>query len=262
MVQNVTQRSWPLLLCWWLCIPALPVMVLQAKGLRKRVPRLPEAAGSRSGESQGDFGDDTFRVAIVGESTAVGVGADTQDEALPGHLARALASRMKRTVRWHVLGGNGMTVKRVVSEVRHAHEERYDAAVVLLGVNDVFRLTSVKAWLASLRLLAESLTERGCQVIVFSSVPPVGRFPALPQPLRAILGLRASLLDQYLERLTRELPRAAFCRVRFPTGAANVATDGVHPSSDGYCDWAQQLAVTIEAGTSETRSHDKVRRVS
>ena len=140
MVQNATQRSLPLLLCWWLCIPVLPVMLLQAKGVRKRVPRLPEAAGSRSGESQGDFSDDTFRVAIVGESTAVGVGADTQDEALPGHLARALASRLKKTVRWHVIGGNGMTLKRVVSEVRREHEKRYDAAVVLLGVNDVFRL--------------------------------------------------------------------------------------------------------------------------
>ena len=262
MVQNATQRSLPLLLCWWLCIPVLPVMLLQAKGVRKRVPRLPEAAGSRSGESQGDFSDDTFRVAIVGESTAVGVGADTQDEALPGHLARALASRLKKTVRWHVIGGNGMTLKRVVSEVRREHEKRYDAAVVLLGVNDVFRLTSVKAWLANLRLLAESLTERGCEVIVFSSVPPVGRFSALPQPLRAILGLRASLLDGHLETLTSDLPRGAYCRVRFPTGAANVASDGVHPSSDGYCDWAQQLAATIEAAISETRSHDKVRRVS
>jgi len=234
-------------------------LVLQAQRVRKRVPRLPEAAGARSGERQVDFGGDTLRLAIVGESTAVGVGAETLDEALPGHLARALASRIKRSVGWRVIGGNGMRVKRVVSEVRQQHEQRYDAAVVLLGVNDVFRLTPIKAWLSNLRLLAESLTERGCQVIVFSSVPPVGKFPALPQPLRAVLGLRASLLDHHLESLTKDLPRAAYCRVTFPTAGPNVATDGVHPSSDGYRAWAQQLAVGIGSALSEAKSRDEVR---
>ncbi len=213
--------------------------------------RLPEAAGSRVGEAHVNLGADTLRVAIVGESTAVGVGASTLDEALPGHIARALAAQTGKNVTWDVLGGNGMTVKRVLSSVRAQEGGRYDAAVVLLGVNDVFRLTSIKAWRLNLRLLGESLAERGCRVIVFSAVPPIGQFPALPQPLRAILGIRAALLDQHLAKLAAELPGAVHCGVRFPTDPAYVATDGVHPSTDGYRDWAQQLVVAVSAGLAE-----------
>jgi lysophospholipase L1-like esterase len=185
-----------------------------------------------------------LRIAIVGESTAVGVGASTLDESLPGHLARALATQTGRGIAWKILGGNGMTVRRVLESVRAEQQGRYECAVVLLGVNDVFRLTPIKAWRLSLRLLAKSLEERGCQVIVFSAVPPVGRFPALPQPLRAILGIRAALLDYHLEKLARELPGAIYCHVRFPTAPAYVASDGVHPSSSGYRDWAEQLAAS------------------
>jgi lysophospholipase L1-like esterase len=243
----MTRRSLGFVLRWWACLPALPLLVLQAKRLRKRIPRLPEAAGPRLGESHVSPEVGTLRIAIVGESTAVGVGASSLDEALPGHLARALAAQTRKNVAWSILGGNGMTAKRVLSSVRAEHQGRYDCAVVLLGVNDVFRMTPVKAWLLDLRLLAKSLAERGCEVIVFSAVPPVGQFPALPQPLRAILGLRAALLDYHLQKLAKELPGAIYCPVRFPSDQAHVATDGVHPSSSGYRDWARQLASVVSA---------------
>jgi lysophospholipase L1-like esterase len=232
-------------LLWWACLPAVPLLLLQAKGVRKRVPRLPEAAGSRRGESQVGPSLSTLALAIVGESTAVGVGADTLNEALPGHLGRALAMQTGTNVTWHVMGGNGMTVECVLSSVSRDH--RYDAAVVLLGVNDVFRLTPIKVWLMNLRLLAKKLEQQGCPRIVFSAVPPVGQFPALPQPLRTALGARAALLDHHLEQLARELPGAAHCKVRFPTDRAYIAADGVHPSNEGYRHWAQQLAATISA---------------
>jgi lysophospholipase L1-like esterase len=239
------QRTIAPLLRWWACLPALPIAVLQAKRVRKRVPRLPEAAGSRRGEARVGPHVGTVAMAIVGESTAVGVGVDSLDEALPGHLARSLASQLGRNVAWQVSGGNGMTVSRVLSTV--SGEDHYDVAVVLLGVNDAFRLTPIKAWLSSLRRLADKLAEQGSELILFSAVPPIGRFPALPQPLRAILGARAALLDHHLKRLVSEVQGAARCDVKFATQAMYIARDGVHPSKDGYRDWAQQLALGIAA---------------
>jgi hypothetical protein len=137
---------------WWACSPVVPLLLLQAKSVRKRIPRLPDAAGSRSGEARVNPGVDTLHIAIVGESTAVGVGASTLEEALPGHLTRALAARTGKNVLWSVLGGNGMTVQRVLSSIGTQAQGRYDAAVVLLGVNDVFCLTPIKAWRSNLRL--------------------------------------------------------------------------------------------------------------
>lgn len=247
-------RAIGLSIWWWACVPLFPLLLLQAKGVRRNVPRLPEAAGPRAGEAHVDSGgDDTFRVVILGESTAVGVGAETLDEAFPGHLARALADKTGSNVAWSVLGGNGMTARRVLESARAGPQRHYDAAVVLLGVNDVFRFTPVKAWLANVRLLAHLLKEQGCQPVVFSAVPPVGRFPALPQPLRAILGVRAALLDHHLARLVRELPGVTHCSVTFPTAPEHVATDGVHPSAAGYRDWARQLSVELGAGAHGVR---------
>lgn len=232
-----------LLLRWWACLPALPLAALQARRVRKRVPRLADAAGPRDGEVRLAPDRGTLAVAILGESTAVGVGAATLGEALPGHLARSLANQIGKSVRWAIWGGTGMTARRLLSAV--PKEGRYDVSVVLLGVNDVFRLTPIKAWVSSLKALAKKLSEQGSELILFSAVPPVGRFPALPQPLRAVLGVRAALLDHYLQRLPSEVQGAAHCKVEFPTDVNCIATDGVHPSEDGYRSWAQQLAATI-----------------
>ena len=220
---------------------------LQAKRVRKNVPRLAEATGERSGRCSVNGELRSMRLAVVGESTAVGVGATTLDEALPGHLARAIATRTGANVDWTVLGGNGMTAKRVLACVCDQHEKRYDAAVVLLGVNDVFRMTSIRTWLSNLRQLTSALTQHGCRTVLVSAVPPIGQFPALPQPLRSVLGLRATLLDQQLTRLASEIDEVTHCQVSFPKQPACVATDGLHPSALGYRNWAEQLALEIPA---------------
>lgn len=240
-------RAWSLWLRWGACLPTLPLLSLQAKAVRKRVPRLPDAAGLRSGIAPGRPGAGTLRVAIIGESTAVGVGVATLDEALPGHFARALVERTGMTVSWTVIGGNGLTAKRVLSRLEQTEREPFDIALLLLGVNDVFRLTPIRAWRAHVRALVECVARRGCPRVVFSAVPPIGHFPALPRLLRASLGVRAALLDHHLQRLARELPGAAYCAVSIPLEAAYVAEDGVHSSSAGYRVWAQCLAASLGA---------------
>jgi lysophospholipase L1-like esterase len=231
---------------WWARLLVLfPILLLQAKQFRKHVARLPEASGSRFEWPSPSASARTFRVAIIGESTAVGVGADTLDEALPGHLARALAVRTGKRVAWQVLGGNGMTLERVLSSVRTDGRGSFDAAVVLVGVNDVFHMTPVRQWAANLLRLASLLKGQGCGSVVFSALPPIGSFPALPEPLRSSLGLRAALLDHQLALLARELPGVTHCNVEFPSDPRYVATDGMHPSAAGYGEWAEQLARQI-----------------
>ncbi len=233
---NHVKRS----VAWWACLPMLPIVVFQAKGLRRKIPRLPEAAGFRAGTLES--GPGRIRIAVVGESTAVGVGVTSLDEAIPGNLAHFLCDAYGHSVDWHVLGANGATVRRVVAQLKQGPVGQYDAAVVLLGVNDVFRMTSVGKWLSGLDELCSALRDRGCRTVVFSSIPPISRFSALPQPLRRILGVRAALLDGYLEKTLAMRADARHCAVKFPTGDGFFARDGVHPSAAGYREWARQLA--------------------
>ena len=67
-----------------------PVLLWQGARVRATALRLPEAAGERL-QSGG-----ALRLLIVGDSSAAGVGAAHQDEALAGCLARTLAARLAR----------------------------------------------------------------------------------------------------------------------------------------------------------------------
>ena len=70
-----------------------PLLLAQAVHTRRRLPRLPEAAGAREGVVGRGAELDLL---IVGDSSAAGVGVDTQDDALAGCLSRALARHAGR----------------------------------------------------------------------------------------------------------------------------------------------------------------------
>ncbi len=233
-------RPWGLWAAWMMWVPTLPLLALQVGSTRKSTPRLPEAEGARRGSVSG--AGQPFRIAVLGESTAVGVGAARHTEALPGFLASFLARSTGNPIHWQLVGTNGATVRRLRQSVRAESLDAADIAVVLLGVNDVFRMTSLKTWRTGIAELVADLRATGVKHIFFSQVPPIGRFRALPQPLRRVLGIRAALLDCYLTRTVRTLDRVYHCPIHFPQEDDHVATDGVHPSALGYEEWAKQLS--------------------
>ena len=75
-----------------------PLLVAQAIGTRRRAPALPEAAGPREGRV--GEGAQALRLLIAGDSSAAGVGVAHQEQALAGHLSRALHRHTARTVHW------------------------------------------------------------------------------------------------------------------------------------------------------------------
>jgi lysophospholipase L1-like esterase len=221
-----------------------PLLLMQGMRVRRVTPRLPEAGGPREGRIAG--AEPTVRLLVVGESTAAGVGAADHGEALAGQVARALAERAERAVDWRVLGRNGATADAARRDlVLPAESLRADVAVLALGVNDTLRFHSPARWRRDLAALAEAVRERcGPVPILLSSVPPVGRFPALPQPLRGALGIRAALLDRAARRLANELADAR--HVPMPALERDVAAyfcaDRFHPSPAGYAAWGAAVA--------------------
>ena len=99
-------------------IPVAPVLVAQGRRLRRDTPRLPDAASPWHGTVAGPR---PLSLLVLGDSTAAGVGADTQDDALPGHLGRELAARTGRGVQWRAIGENGADARELI--------ERYSISV-------------------------------------------------------------------------------------------------------------------------------------
>lgn len=213
-----------------------PVLVRQGRRVRRTTPRLPEAPGPRRGEIPG--AGTPVRLLVLGESTAAGVGAADHREALAGQTAASLAAASGRAVRWRVLGRNGATASSVLRDLfAPAVDAEADVVVVALGVNDTLRMHAPARWTADLRALIGAVRERcGPVPVVLACVPPMGRFPGLPQPLRGVLGLRATALDRAAARMAAAMD--AVHHVHVPLAAKGTddlfCGDRIHPSPRGY----------------------------
>jgi lysophospholipase L1-like esterase len=233
--------------CAWLgALAAAPLWGAQALRARRRIPRLPEAAGPQEG---GTPGADPLRLLFLGESTVAGVGARTQEAGLPGQTSAALASVLGRPVAWQALGRNGVTFGRTRRHLLPALPAQPPAVVlVALGVNDVIGFTRLPAFRREAGRLLEALRAYTRGLLVFAAVPPMGRFPALPQPLRATLGLRARLLDGALQQLAAGTPGCLHVPMDLDVcDPSLMASDGFHPSERGYTAWGRSLAAAIAA---------------
>lgn len=228
-------------------VAAAPLLFAQGLWVRRVTPKLPEAGGAREGlHPAGATADDACRLLIVGDSSAAGVGAAHQDEALAGRLGPELASRLVRPVRWQLVARTGLNARELLALVEEAAPGAFDLALVVVGVNDVTGLRSVRAWLDDLDALAARLravSPRGR--LVASGLPPVHRFPALPQPLRAFLGDRAMAFDAALAGWARSRPDTLYVPIPDMTDPSLAASDGFHPGPGAYAIWARTLAAAI-----------------
>ncbi len=235
---------------WAVLLLLLPVLLLQALWTAWRTPRLPEAAGPREGQiapasdAAAAREEARFRLLVVGESTAVGVGVPRLDEALAARLAAAIVERTGLVVDWRVIGANGARVARAAALLASGPVGPAPAlALVPMGVNDTVKLSALASWHAALETLAGSLRQQGAKHIAFASVPPVGWFTALPRPLRWLLGWRARQLDRVLlEWCAGAGPDVHYLPIRFPPLPELLAEDGYHPGAEGYRRWASLLA--------------------
>lgn len=226
-----------------IALPLLPVLVWQGRRTRARTPRLPEASGARHGVQPG--AGEPLVLLAVGESPVAGVGVDMQEEAITARLAASLAESTGRAVHWNACGRNGATVRDAMHELlATVPAQPVDVLLLAFGVNDAVAFRPVRAWRRDMLALVAALRERCApKLVLLSGVPPMGEFPALPQPLRWVLGLKAAALDRALRQLAAE---GAGLHVPLdlgrPTDAALAAEDGYHPSAEGCRVWASMLA--------------------
>jgi len=220
-----------------------PLLLAQAVYVRKVTPRLPEAEGAR----QGTAGDgQPLNMLIVGDSAAAGVGVAQQSEALSGRLVHALSSDFQ--VNWTLLAKTGHALIDVIEHSRTLTDASFDVAVVSAGVNDATGGRTLSHWKDDIGALYEHLhTALGCQLVVFTSVPPMQAFPALPRPLRQFLGHKASRLNDVLRETVEPLDHAALVHPDFPLTPEFIASDGFHPSARAYQVWAETLAPLIRS---------------
>ena len=221
-----------------------PLLYAQAFRLRRSVIELPEAAGGRAGNA--GAGATRLRLLIAGDSAAAGVGAATQDEALAGQLARALAEQGGFAVRWQLVARTGARSEDVLRMLMDEALRRADIGVVLAGVNDIAKSVPLRQALRKRGEIAAVMRQRaGVRQVIFSALPEMEKFPALPQPLAWYAGRHARHYNAVQARWAAGLEGVSHAPMDGVMDPSLMAGDGFHPGPRLYAKVAQRLAAHI-----------------
>ena len=241
----------------FLSIIKLPILLFQAIHTRRTTIRLPDAEGKNQGRQLGNkltqkSKSTAATLCIIGESTVAGVGTDKLENAIGARTANSLSNLLGGPVAWSSHGVNGIRIKGILDEVIPQVIRSYSNLMkknkaaktriflVCIGANDTTKLTSIRKWRWRLAELVLALSRLDSHAkIIFTSVPPMHKFSALPQPLRFMIGQRAKQLQKALEEHHFANRYFLVMPALFSSVKEGLAEDGYHPSTSGYAEWGQ-----------------------
>lgn len=192
-------------------------------------------------------GNGSLRILVVGDSSAVGTGADAPQDSVAGRLAKA----NPQVEIWNV-AENGLRTAGLAERLRALDGSRFDAILIHIGVNDIVRFTP----LPLLRIqIAEALGfARAVSDHVFLVTGGnIGMAPALPPGLRWVVTrrareVRALFIDAataagvvYVDMFNGEVDRPVLANP-----ARYFARDGFHPNSEGYALWCEFITAAMK----------------
>lgn len=240
------------------------VLAVQARrvkrviGPRRSVPPYQDGRyGRRSGTS--------IRLAILGDSVAAGLGAETAGQALGGMLAADLAAASGRGVVLINHAVVGATSADLALQVTRALSVPPHLVVLIVGANDITQWTRIQVACAHLSDAVTRLRASGSQVIV-GTCPDLGTVRPVGPPLKWVARTRSrSLAAAQAVAVTAAgglpIPLGALLGPEFEANPdALFAPDRYHPSPLGH---ARLSAVIIPVarqalGLSARRPHWRV----
>jgi lysophospholipase L1-like esterase len=192
---------------------------------------------------------------VLGDSSAVGVGAAHPDESVAGRLATALDASVEN------YAVSGAFTADLAAQFRRAERERYDLILIQIGVNDVIRFRSVGQAGQQLEVVLKEASKKSDRIVVLTA-GKIGHAPFFPRLFGFIFTLRARAL------------RARFMKTARAHGAIYVdlyrvhdifrseprryyAPDGLHLTGEGYGCWFDKVKQAIEKTWPDVLAHGK-----
>jgi lysophospholipase L1-like esterase len=146
-----------------------------------------ERFGSRPPDCDGTYGTEhggvPARLAMLGDSSAIGYGVDLPRETPGALLAAGLAERLHRPVELRCFGVIGAHSAELAPQRDEAIAWQPDIAIVLIGGNDVTKLTRPSVATGHLAATVRALRAAGAEVVV-GTCPDLGTIRPLQPPLR------------------------------------------------------------------------------
>jgi lysophospholipase L1-like esterase len=188
-------------------------------------------------------------LAVLGDSSAAGLGVDRAAETPGVLLAAALAELADRPIRLVRVAVSGSVSRDIGKQVDKALDEHPDISLIMIGANDV---TSRARPADSVRHLADAvrrLVEAGSEVVV-GTCPDLGTIRPIAQPLRSFARrwsrqLAAAQTIAVVEAGGRTVSLGSVLGPTFATDHSMFSVDEFHPSAAGYAAAAAVLLPSI-----------------
>ena len=191
-------------------------------------------------------GVDTFRILIVGDGVARGIGVRSHELALPGYLARTVSRRMGRGVDIDVVTAPRLPLSGIVSEIRRHHPGRFDAIVITTGSEEALLHEPVQRWRSR---LTAAITEVASlvspeTVVLVCGIPATHRRQSLPTAIARMADAHAHSLDTASREVCAGLPATRFV----PLIPGRVEEGALTPATSLYSMWADAIAQRLASG--------------
>src|SRR4051812_6012384 len=219
----------------------------EARAARRKV----EARTSKEDPPSGDgvYGRGRAKplvFAVLGDSSAVGLGVEQAAETPGVLIAAALTELAERPVRLVRLAVTGAESRELGEQVDRALAEQPDVALIMIGANDVTTLTKPAVSVRHLEDAVRRLVAVSCEVVV-GTCPDLGTIRPIAQPLRTFARrwsrqMAAAQTIAVVRAGGRTVSLGSVLGPAFASDRSMFSVDEFHPSALGY---AQAAAVLL-----------------
>ncbi len=243
------------------------VLRAEARLARVTIGEPKETAPLATGSwGRGRRGRTPLRLAVLGDSSAAGLGCDIAEQTPGAVLAGSLAREQHRHVLLDVHAVVGARAADLDAQVARALLRPVDLAVVMIGANDVTHRVPPADAARDLARAVATLRAAGAAVVA-GTCPDLGTVKPLWQPLRGVARVASRRMAQaqtvaVVEAGGLSVSLGDLLGPEFGGSAELWSADRFHPSPQGYARVAdvllpaalQALGVDLAAGLTERDS--------
>lgn len=185
--------------------------------------------------------DHAVTVLVLGDSTAVGVGATHAENTVAGRVAQYVHATYveNRAV-------SGAVVSDIATQIAHAKLSAYTYVVLQIGANDIIRFHTAEESGETLALALKKLPH--ADTVLVLTAGNVGGTSFFPWFMRPFYTMRTL---QYHEIFTKVVTHAGYTYINLYTEPARdpfvlqkekyIAEDGLHLTDEGYGLWFESI---------------------